>query len=152
MDCIVHGLTKTGTGLSDFHFTYLFQLWHLSHCLFLLLLWVTFGILICWMPGFCYDNSKVFWVLTGNLEKEMTTHSSILAWIISWTKGCGAYSQWGCKESNTTERLSLTQLHIDQHDIFKPHFKNLSLAWLGRFCFGVSLAQLFIRLHHLSNY
>ena len=24
MDCIVHGLTKTGTGLSDFHFTYLF--------------------------------------------------------------------------------------------------------------------------------
>ena len=28
------------------------------------------------------------------LEKEMATHSSILAWKISWTEGC---SPWGCK-------------------------------------------------------
>ena len=34
------------------------------------------------------------------LEKEMATHSSILAWKISWTEGC---SPWGCKESGTTE-------------------------------------------------
>ena len=34
------------------------------------------------------------------LEKEMATHSSILAWEIPWTEG---YSPWGCKESDTTE-------------------------------------------------
>ena len=34
------------------------------------------------------------------LEKEKATHSSILAWRIPWTP-------WGCKESDTTEQLSL---------------------------------------------
>ena len=34
------------------------------------------------------------------LEKRKATHSSILAWRIPWTI-------WGCKESDTTERLSL---------------------------------------------
>ena len=36
------------------------------------------------------------------LEKGRATHSSILAWRIPWT------SPWGCKESDTTERLSLS--------------------------------------------
>ena len=36
------------------------------------------------------------------LEKEMATHSSILAWKIPWTEG---YSPWGCKELDMTERL-----------------------------------------------
>ena len=35
------------------------------------------------------------------LEKGETTHSSILTWRIPWT------SPWGCKESDTTEQLSL---------------------------------------------
>ena len=39
------------------------------------------------------------------LEKEVATHSSILAWKISWTEGC---SPWGRIESGTTERLTLT--------------------------------------------
>ena len=39
------------------------------------------------------------------MEKEVATHSSILAWKISWTEGC---SPWGRKESGTTERLTLT--------------------------------------------
>ena len=34
------------------------------------------------------------------LEKEMATHSSILAWKISWTEGC---SPWGRKELGMTE-------------------------------------------------
>ena len=42
------------------------------------------------------------------LEKEMATHSSILAWKISWTEGC---SPWGRKESGTTERLTHTHTH-----------------------------------------
>ena len=45
------------------------------------------------------------------LEKEMAAHSSILAWKIPWTSepggllSMGSQSPWGCKESDTTERL-----------------------------------------------
>ena len=37
------------------------------------------------------------------LEKEMATHSSILAWKIPWRKSLVGYSPWGHKESDTTE-------------------------------------------------
>ena len=37
------------------------------------------------------------------LEKEMTTHSSILAWEIPWTEELVGYSPWGRKESDMTE-------------------------------------------------
>ena len=36
------------------------------------------------------------------LEKEMATHSSILAWRIPWTEEPG-YSPWGRKELDMTE-------------------------------------------------
>ena len=42
-----------------------------------------------------------------SLEKEMATHSSILAWRIPWTEE----RPWGLKESDTTERLHFTS-HI----------------------------------------
>ena len=32
-----------------------------------------------------------------SLEKEMATHSSILAWEIPWTEEPGGFSPWGCK-------------------------------------------------------
>ena len=41
------------------------------------------------------------------LEKEMATHSSILAWEIPWTEELVGYSPRGCEESDTTERLSM---------------------------------------------
>ena len=37
------------------------------------------------------------------LEKEMATHSRILAWTIPRTEEPGGYSPWGCKESDRTE-------------------------------------------------
>ena len=40
------------------------------------------------------------------LEKEMATHSSILAWKIPWTKEPVGYSPRGRKESDMTERLN----------------------------------------------
>ena len=40
------------------------------------------------------------------LEKEMATHSSILAWEILWTEEPGGYSSWGHRESNATEQLN----------------------------------------------
>ena len=42
------------------------------------------------------------------LEKEMTTHSSILAWRIPWTEEPGGLQSTGRKESDTTKRLHLT--------------------------------------------
>ena len=38
------------------------------------------------------------------LEKEMATHSSVLAWRIPWKEESGR--RRGCKESDTTEQLS----------------------------------------------
>ena len=44
------------------------------------------------------------------VEKEMASHSSILAWKIPWTEdGC---SPWCYKESGATERLTLVTLIV----------------------------------------
>ena len=43
------------------------------------------------------------------LEKEMATHSRILAWRIPWTEelgGGGGFSLWGLEELDVTYRLS----------------------------------------------
>ena len=40
------------------------------------------------------------------LEKEMTTHSSILAWKMPWTEESDGIQFWGSQELDTTERLS----------------------------------------------
>ena len=40
------------------------------------------------------------------LEKEMATHSSILAWRIPWTEEPGGYSPCDRKELDTTDQLS----------------------------------------------
>ena len=46
------------------------------------------------------------------LEKGMATHSGILAWRESHgQRSLAGYSPWGCKESDTTEHLSLTHSH-----------------------------------------
>ena len=40
------------------------------------------------------------------LEKEVATHSNILAWRNPWTEEPGGYSSRGHKESDTTEQLT----------------------------------------------
>ena len=40
------------------------------------------------------------------LEKEVATHSSILAWRIPWTEEPGGLQSRGCKESDTTLQLN----------------------------------------------
>ena len=44
------------------------------------------------------------------LEKEIATHSSILAWGILWTEGRGSLWFTGHKDSDTTEELRLSNL------------------------------------------
>ena len=41
------------------------------------------------------------------LEKEMAMHSSILPGKLHGQRSLAGYSPWGCKESDTTERLHL---------------------------------------------
>ena len=42
--------------------------------------------------------------LKDPLEEGMATHSSVLAWKISWTEEPGTLQSMGSQESNTTER------------------------------------------------
>ena len=49
---------------------------------------------------------------TWVLEKEMATHSSILAWEIPWTEEPDRLSPWGRKESDTTEQVKMKMLFI----------------------------------------
>ena len=57
------------------------------------------------------------WVLSlgqeDPMEKEMATHSSILAWIIPWTEEPAGLQSTGRKESDTTERLHFHFQAID---------------------------------------
>ena len=47
------------------------------------------------------------------LEKEMATHSSILAWKIPWTEEPGRlHSPWGHKELDTTEKLHFHWVYL----------------------------------------
>ena len=48
--------------------------------------------------------------LERSVEKGTATHSNILAWRIPWTEELVSCSSWGHKESDTTERLSLSGL------------------------------------------
>ena len=52
------------------------------------------------------------------LEKEMATHSSILAWRIPWTEELGGLQSTGRKESDTTERLHFHYGPFSMHVIF----------------------------------
>ena len=68
-----------------------------------------------------------------HLEKGMATHSSILVWRIPWTDEPGElYSQWGLKESDMTEQLTLSlSLQVNSG-------KRESILHFSRFvCFSV---------------
>ena len=67
--------------------------------------------LVTWMVK-CLPAVRENWVLSlcweDPLEKEMATHSSILAWRIPWMRSLEGYIPWGHKESDTTEWLTLS--------------------------------------------
>ena len=45
------------------------------------------------------------------LEKRMAAHSSILAWRIPWSEKLGRLQSMGCKESDTSEQLTLAYIY-----------------------------------------
>ena len=80
LDCIVRGVAKSGTQLSDFDFASPLVAQTVKN---LPAMWET------WVRSLGWEDP---------LEKGTTTHSSILAWRIPWM-----YSSWGLKESDTIE-------------------------------------------------
>ena len=55
--------------------------------------------------------------LEGPLEKEVATHSGILAWRIPWTEEPGGLQSMGSQRVGTTEH---THTHITQHLSSQP--------------------------------
>ena len=53
------------------------------------------------------------------LEKEMATHSSILAWRIPWREELGGLQSTGRRESDTTERLHFHYCFLCCTEAFK---------------------------------
>ena len=55
-----------------------------------------------------------------SLEKEMTTHFSILDWRSPWAEETGGLQSTGSKELDTTERLNNHQTKRVQHCLHLP--------------------------------
>ena len=79
-----------------------------------------------------------------SLEKEMATHSSILAWKIPWTEESGELQSMGPKESDMTERL---HFHFISHSTPPPPSSLLETECLSSM--SVNLSP-FCRQVHLS--
>ena len=56
------------------------------------------------------------WIGKIPLEKEMATHSSILAWETPWTEEPGGLQSMGSQESDTTEGLN-NKLSFNFHEV-----------------------------------
>ena len=57
------------------------------------------------------------------LEKEMATHSSMLAWKIPWTQEPGRLQSMGSQESDTTERLNTHTHTLSDYKLKVPDAK-----------------------------
>ena len=85
MDCVVHGVAKSQTRLSDFHFRYMMAQTIMN------------------LPAI-QETQVQSLGREEPLEKGMATHSCILAWRIPWTEEPGGLqSMMGLKESERTE-------------------------------------------------
>ena len=82
---------------------------------------VNFGCTVNWFRYICVCVSVKNWPAMRRpkvrslgwenlLEKEMVTHSGILAWIISWTEEPGGLQPMGLQESDMTYRLTTTNI------------------------------------------
>ena len=62
------------------------------------------------------------------LEKEMATHSNILAWEIPWTEETGGLQSLGSQRAGSTEHTQPQILEVNMIQILKPN-----LTWLSFF-------------------
>ena len=66
------------------------------------------------------------------LEKEMATHSSILACEIPWTEEPAGLQSMGSQESDTTYQLKqqLESIEIIQGDLWGVYISNIVWMWM----------------------
>ena len=73
------------------------------------------------------ESASVFGQDTGkSLEKEMATHSSIIAWKIPWTEEPGRLYSWGHKELGRTDWAHV----LASPDCVMPETRAAELPWL----------------------
>ena len=85
------------------------------------------NIIFIW-PISTWKDAKITFVSLG---KGMATHSSLLAWRISWTEDpSGLYSPWGHNESDPTEwiTLALVNRKAQVKNTIKCHFPTTRMA------------------------
>ena len=63
------------------------------------------------------------------LEKEMATHSSILAWKILWTEQPGELKSWGFKQFDMTEQLTTPDAPAFSNSIATGHIDYFFLSF-----------------------
>ena len=51
-------------------------------------------------------------------EKEMATHSSILAWRIPWREEYGGYSSWAHKDPDMNEWLAINGKSVEDDKLY----------------------------------
>ena len=88
MDCIVHGVAKSQTWLSDFNFTIYIESFP--------------GVSVVKNPQAIQETLVQSLGWEYPLEKEMATHLSVLAWEISWTEVPGGLQSKGSQEWDMT--------------------------------------------------
>ena len=67
------------------------------------------------------------------LEKEMATHSSVLAWRAPGWQGLVGCRLWGCTESDTTEATQQQQQQQQQSETQRPGHQACTLDWGASF-------------------
>ena len=71
---------------------------------------------------------KMWCIYKDPLEKEVATHSRILAWKIPWTEGPGRACPWGHKELDMTEHAHThghTQSHTHTHTHLMEYYSSI---------------------------
>ena len=126
MDCIVHGITKSRTRLSDFHLHF-----YSRHNFYTFLLNTVFCMLV---STFLYQQFKDYITIhllncapvdiqmdpVYNAEKAMAPHSSTLAWKVPWAEEHGRLQSMGLQRVGHftfTQSKGLAQ-SIKQKQIF----------------------------------
>ena len=86
------------------------------------------------------------------LEKEMVTHSSILAWKIPWTEESGGLQSMGPKELDTTEHLTkYIYIYIYTHTHTHTH-THIHLLHIYIYIYIYIYLFLILRLQNLVPY
>ena len=81
----------------------------------------------------CKRHGFYSWVRDDPLEKEMATHSSILAWEIPWTEEPGGLQSQRIRHSWPTEHTHGTHRPFIQHTFILMPTECQALSWVPRF-------------------